>query len=259
MVRTGCRLDIRIGEGAGHLVVQATGDLSLRTVSELRDALLKAAAEQPRGLVCDLREVRATREALTILHVVADQVADWPASPLALVAGGRTLRYQLDRLGLRRRLPVVADLDAAAAALRQSPRFLHFATRLAPTPDAPAAARAFTTAQLIRWRADDAVESAQWVISELVTNAVVHAGTELTVRVSLSGRRVGVAVGDRGTGRVPPGTTTSDGGWGLKVVEHLTRSWGVLPRMGDGVVVWGVLDVDVPVSRVVPVQSAAEA
>jgi len=39
------------------------------------------------------------------------------------------------------------------------------------------------------------------------------------------------------------------------VVEHLTRSWGVLPRIGDGVVVWAVLDVDVPTSRALPLQS----
>src|SRR4051812_36670446 len=82
-------MDIRTSEGAGHLAVRATGDLTVRTVPDLRDALLKAAAEQPLGLLCDLRQVRATRESLTILHVVADQVADWPASPLAVVAHDR--------------------------------------------------------------------------------------------------------------------------------------------------------------------------
>jgi hypothetical protein len=111
-------METRISEGAGYLVVSAEGDLSLRTVPDLRDALLKASAEQPRGLVCDLRGVRATRESLTILHVVADQVADWPSSPLAIVATAQPLLDQLGRLGLRRRLPVVPDLEQAAAALR---------------------------------------------------------------------------------------------------------------------------------------------
>ena len=242
-------METRISEGAGYLVVRAEGDLSLRTVPDLRDALLKASAEQPRGLVCDLRTVRATRESLTILHVVADQVADWPSSPLAIVATAQPLLDQLGRLGLRRRLPVVPDLDQAAAALRYSPRFLLASTRLAPTGDAPAAARAFAGCHLGRWRVGEAVEAAQWVVSELVTNAVVHAGTELTVRVSLAGRRVGVAVGDRGARRVsrPPGAGDG-GGWGLTVVEQLTRSWGVLPRMGDGAVVWAVLDADAPAS-----------
>jgi anti-sigma regulatory factor (Ser/Thr protein kinase) len=99
------------------------------------------------------------------------------------------------------------------------------------------------------------VEAAQWVVSELVTNAVVHAGTELTVRVSLAGRRVGVAVGDRGAGKVTrPPTPGSGGGWGLTVVEQLTRSWGVLPRTGEGAVVWAVLDADASASTALPEQ-----
>src|SRR3954469_18963040 len=129
-------MDIRIIEAAGYLAVQAVGDLNLRTVPGLRDALLKAAAEQPRGLVCDLRDVRATRESLTLLHVVADQVADWPSSPLAVVARDEVLLDQLGLLGLRRRLPVVPDLDQVSAALRCSPRFLRVAIRLDPSPDA---------------------------------------------------------------------------------------------------------------------------
>ena len=251
-------MKIRFTDGAGYLAVQARGDLSLRTVPELRDALLKASAEQPRGLVCDLREVRATRESLTILHVVADQVADWPASPMAVVATGQPMLDQLGRLGLRRRLPVVTDLEQAAAALRYSPRFLFAATHLEPTVDAPAAARAFAGWRLERWRAGDVIEAAQWVVSELVTNAVVHAGTELTVRVSLTGRRVGVAVGDRGTGRVNRSVTTGEnGGWGLTVVEQLTRSWGVPPRMGEGAVVWAILDADAPATTALPQQATA--
>jgi hypothetical protein len=253
-------MEIKVCEGVGYLVVRAEGDLSLRTVPDLRDALLKASAEQPRGLVCDLREVRATREALTILHVVADQVADWPASPIAVVASAQPMLDQLGRLGLRRRLPVVPDLDQAAAALRYSPRFLVAATVLAPTVDAPASARAFAGWHLGRWRAGEVVEAAQWVISELVTNAVVHAGTQLTARVSLAGRRVGVAVGDRGTGRVArPSMPTEGGGWGLTVVEQLTRSWGVLPRMGEGAVVWAVLDADAPASTALPEQVSVSA
>jgi hypothetical protein len=257
----GVPMEINVSEGVGYLAVRAKGDLTLRTVPDLRDALLKASAEQPRGLVCDLSHVTATREALTILHVVADQVADWPASPMAVVATDQHMLKQLGQLGLRLRLPVVPDLEQAAAALRYSPRFLVAKATLAPTIDAPAAARSFAGWHLGRWRAGEVIEAAQWVLSELVTNAVVHAGTELTVRVSLCGRRVGVAVGDRGTARVarPPAPADGGGGWGLTVVEQLTRSWGVLPRSGDGAVVWAVLDADAPASTALPEQMSLSA
>jgi hypothetical protein len=249
-------VDITVEQGAGYLAARVRGLLSLRTASDLRDALLKAAAEHPRGLVCDLSEAAATREGLTVLHVVADQVADWPSSPIAVVAAAPPLVDQLDRLGLRRRMPVVPDLAQAAAVLRHSPRLLLASTQLPPSVDAPAAARAFVAAALTRWQAAGIVEGARWVVSELVTNAVVHARTDMTVRVSLTGRRVGLSVADRGQA----GTVRIEGdSWGLRVVGQLARTWGVLPRLGDGSVVWVVLDVDAPASAVLPTQSARRA
>jgi hypothetical protein len=246
-------MDVQVVEGARHLVVRATGLLDLHSGPVLQDVLLRAAAEQPRGLVCDLAEAGATREGLAVLHVVADQVADWPSSPLALVASAPPLLDELERLGLRRRLPVVPTLAQAASALRITPRLLRATTVLAPTTDAPAAARAFTGAALTRWQAPSVVEGARWVVSELVTNAVVHARSDVTVRVSLTGRRVCLAVADRGQG----GEVRPDGGEGrgLRVVERLTRSWGSLPRLRGGTVVWAVLDVDAPVSTVLPQQA----
>jgi hypothetical protein len=49
-------VDIAVEQGAGYLAVRVRGLLSLRTETDLRGVLLKAAAEQPRGLVCDLSE-----------------------------------------------------------------------------------------------------------------------------------------------------------------------------------------------------------
>lgn len=253
-------MEITLTEGPGHLLVRARGCLSVRTVTQLRDTLLKAAAEQPRGVVCDLREVSAGPVSLTVLHVVADQVAEWPGTPLVLVADDLALTDHLERLGLRRRLPVVADPDAAMAALRHAPGFVVTASRLPPTDDAPATARAFVTRVLHRWQADEGVDVARWVVSELVTNAVVHARTEATVKVSLTRRRIGLSVADRGPGGIRrPARPGVDGGWGLTVVAELTRRWGVLPRMGGGWVVWSVLGADTPAPPVMPRQTVRTA
>ncbi len=134
---------------------------------------------------------------------------------------------------------MVPDLDHATSAVRRSPRLLLAATQLPPTVDAPAAARAFVGDALTGWQAEDLVAPARSVVSELVTNAVVHAGTALTVRVSIAGRRIGLAVADRGPGAAARIETVK--GWGLRVVEQLSRTWGALPRLGDGTVVWAVL------------------
>src|SRR4051812_1478949 len=236
-------MDITLTEGAGHLLLRARGALTLRTAGDLREMLLKAVVEQPRGVVCDLREMTAVPTGLTVLHVVADQVAEWPGTPIALVADEPGMLHQLELLGIRRRLPVAPDLERAAGALRHAPGFVVTSTVLPPTVDAPAAARGFVTRALTQWRAEAAVDVARWVVSELVTNVVLHTATDATVRVSMSRRRIGLSVGDRGGGGIRRPTEAGGDGWGLVVVGRLTRSWGVLPRPGAGWMVWTVLDV----------------
>ncbi len=245
-------MEIEVVEGNGHLLVRPDGLLSLRTATRLRDTLLKVAAEEPRGLVCDLRQMRATQEGLTVLGVVAQQVADWPALPMVLVASHPVLVHQLQRLGLPGLIAVVSEPEDVPAALRRAPRLLRAATDLPPTLDAPAAARAFVGAALTRWQVPAVVEGARWVVSELVTNAVVHARTDVTVRVSLAGRRVHISVADRG----PGGSSHGGQGGGLALVEQLSRRWGFLPRRGGGTVVWAVLDVEVHAAAVLPQQVA---
>jgi hypothetical protein len=54
-------------------------------------SLLKAAAEQPEAVVCDLRDVTADETSLTVLLAVADQLACWPASPIVALASNPRL------------------------------------------------------------------------------------------------------------------------------------------------------------------------
>ena len=250
-------MDITLTEGPGHLLLRVSGALTVRTAGDLRDMLFKAVVEQPRGVVCDLREMTAVPIGLTVLHVVADQVAEWPGTPMALVAHERELVNQLHVLGIGRRLPVAPDVEHAAEALRHAPGFVVASTLLPPNVDAPAAARGFVTTALTHWRAEAAVDAGRWVVSELVTNVVLHTGTESTVRVSMRRRRVGLSVGDRGRGGIRrPAEPGRDGGWGLAVVGRLTRSSGVLPRQGAGWVVWTVLDAGAAPPGVLPQPSS---
>jgi anti-sigma regulatory factor (Ser/Thr protein kinase) len=103
----------------------------------------------------------------------------------------------------------------------------------------PQAARAFVDARLQRWGCDHLVEIAQVLVSELVTNAVVHAGTDCTLRVSLVGGLLRVGVTDRSAAPVQvqeytPGATS---GRGLMIVDALADGWGVEAGEG-GKTVW---------------------
>lgn len=79
------------------------------------------------------------------------------------------------------------------------------------------------------------------VVSELATNAVLHARTPFEVRVKVGDGHVRVEVHD-GTGRRPVRRYFSDqatSGRGLRLIETLCRAWGVEPDAdGAGKTVW---------------------
>lgn len=94
---------------------------------------------------------------------------------------------------------------------------------------------------------DNAVGDAVLVISELVSNAILHAyplpGERLKVAWVVDGGWLEVAVSDGGSATVPHAehpSTTSVGGRGLAIVAHISRTWGV--RTDDiGLTVWAIL------------------
>jgi anti-sigma regulatory factor (Ser/Thr protein kinase) len=103
--------------------------------------------------------------------------------------------------------------------------------------DIPRDPRAPTTARRLVDELDGvidptAAEQARLLLSEVVTNAVRHGDGE-TIRVLLDAAQDGelrCEVVDEGHGFVPKARdkpTTAEGGWGLHLVETLSRRWGV--------------------------------
>jgi PAS domain S-box-containing protein len=106
-----------------------------------------------------------------------------------------------------------------------------------PVGRSVAAARAFVRDTLQGWGCSDVVDDAVVLTSELVTNAVVHAGTSADVRCLRSEDRVRVEVGDRYPDRDlplqdaatrPTLPTDHEGGRGLLLCSALSSRWGVL-------------------------------
>jgi anti-sigma regulatory factor (Ser/Thr protein kinase) len=110
-------------------------------------------------------------------------------------------------------------------------------------PRAPAAARRFVADVLGSWgHADAGIQDAQLVVSELATNAVIHAGSPFAVRISGEGGGVRVSVTDRSSAspqlREPDESEPS--GRGLRVVSSLASRWGV-DTLDVGKSVWAHL------------------
>ena len=87
-------------------------------------------------------------------------------------------------------------------------------------------------------------EQAVLLVSELVTNAVLHARTRFTVEVEVVDDTARVSVED--SSPLPPAVRTfsdlAGSGRGLHLVEALASRWGVDSRDGAGKRVWFELD-----------------
>lgn len=107
-----------------------------------------------------------------------------------------------------------------------------------PEPSSPRLARRFVASHL----ADvECVDDVALLTSELVTNAVTHAGSVAEVVLVRRPRAVRVEVGDR-DGTAPQKRPPDDrGGRGLHLVEAVADRWGV-DRRANGKVVWFEID-----------------
>jgi anti-sigma regulatory factor (Ser/Thr protein kinase) len=86
---------------------------------------------------------------------------------------------------------------------------------------------------------DDSLEAAQIAISEIVTNALVHAGTPMRLRVLVTRDSVRVELSD-GSPHLPHQRDYASNaitGRGLHVISEIVDRWGAYP-IGDGKVVW---------------------
>ena len=115
---------------------------------------------------------------------------------------------------------------------------------LDPTAAAVSGARRHVREALRACGAEDLEESGELGVSELVTNAVLHARTrlELTVRTTARGTvRIEVADASPAPPRQRRFGTSSTTGRGLRLVESAAVAWGIDPHppaRGPGKTVW---------------------
>ncbi|MFJ7334984.1 ATP-binding protein [Streptomyces sp. NPDC101110] len=114
-------------------------------------------------------------------------------------------------------------------------------------------ARDFTRQALYAWgwlpaaSADQraAAEDVLLVVSELVTNACLHAGGPDQLRISCDNKVIRLEVTDRGTGQPAPRNphrAGRPGGHGMFIVQRLCLDWGVVRTPGlSGKTVWAEL------------------
>ena len=208
------------------------------------EAMLVEWAGSPAAILCNLVGVTGPMEPreITLLASVGEQVRQWPGIPIGLVSPDRALREGLTGAFAGQYL-AIADTRAkvwgelSAGALTATVR-----TILAPTARSARAARDLVTRTCLGWGCSRQLPAATLVTSELVTNAIVHAGTDVELSVSRCENTIRIAVRDHSCALpYPRGVEAeAESGRGMQLVTGLCQSWGV-QRTGAGKVVWAVL------------------
>ncbi|GIF14003.1 ATP-binding protein [Actinoplanes teichomyceticus] len=244
-------------------LVRLSGDLSAATVGEVRAALLTCLVERPDAVIAELTGLQVREPpALGVFSAVARQAAVWPGTPLLL----STSCDQVAEWFASGRYGQVPVLSSTAEALAAEPcdRRPSMADTLLPVSGAAAYARRLAGEACAHWRLGGLTDPARLITGELVTNAAVHAGTMIDLRLSLGRRHLIIAVRD-GSGTLPrtrtgfpfdpsalfpdpsacaldPSVFSVDPSAprGLLLVDQFSRRWGAVPIEG-GKVVWAAL------------------
>lgn len=115
----------------------------------------------------------------------------------------------------------------------------HLSVQYDPRPTSAAEARAEVRRQLEGWGLLDQIDVAELLVSELVTNALVHAESrlKLTLTAAHGVLRCEVSDTDGRPPRVRRATEISESGRGMFLVEALAGRWGC-HQDGPGKTVW---------------------
>ena len=132
---------------------------------------------------------------------------------------------------------LAAELDALVGLVGAVEQLLSEASqRFEQDAQSARAARRFVSQVLTGWDDDegDLTDTVTLLVSELVTNAVLHAGSDVEVSVRLTATAARIEVTDASPQAVAPrdATDDEDSGRGLALVGSLARRWGVRPAPG---------------------------
>jgi anti-sigma regulatory factor (Ser/Thr protein kinase) len=228
-----------------------------RVFLEVRAAVLKCLVEHPAAMILDLRGLQDPTASSAALWFAMRRAAEAMRPPVRIVLCVQQqtpLAVRLRRLGTTRVLPVFATVSQARAAVAAGLALPEQLQRTLPASSEAVNDAAALAADACRaWSLPRLSYSARLLITELVSNAVRHAGTEVVVTVARRDQGLFLAVRD-GSMALPRGLTVAglaagrpQCGHGLQMVDALATAWGA-QRTDDGTgkVVWATLHLRQP-------------
>ena len=238
------RIDVAAQDDVPILV--ADGVLDSSTYRTVRDAVIKAALDEPRAVIVDVNGVSApSASAWTVFTSARWHVSTWPDVPILLVCAQPRLRRDIISSGVARYVPVYATRTLALDAARGRSFRLRRRARieLPRSRGSLGLARGVITDWLTKWDSREVVPVAATVATVFVENVLEHTDSAPVLIVESHADAVTVAVedcSDRLPGRHEDAYRGAEIVSGLAIVSALSRTWGSTPT-SSGKTVWALV------------------
>jgi anti-anti-sigma factor len=246
MGRPASQLEVSADTAGAICVLAVEGILDSSTYLKLRDAIIKAALDEPPAVLVDVDALDVpASSAWSVFTSARWHVSTWPDVPIILVCAHTGRRRTIVRTGVTRYVPVYASIEAALGALTDDNR----RGRLRARAELPAslaslrAAREMVAERLGAWSQDDLIPVATVIVNVFVENVLQHTVSAPVVILESDRATVSVSVQD---GSSTPAVRHEDpyrGGdrvSGLAIVASVSRAWGCTPTP-SGKTVWAVV------------------
>lgn len=226
-------------------VLTINGVLDSSTYLKLRDAVIKAALDEPRAVLVDVNGLDVTASsAWSVFTSARWHVSTWPDVPIILVCAHAGRRATIKRNGVTRYVPVRATVEAAMATLTDRARTRrHARTEL---PDSLAAlhkARKFVAEWLGASSHVELIPVVTVIVNIFVENVLQHTASAPVLVLESDGAAVTISVQDgssRPAARHEDPDRSGDKVSGLAIVASVCRAWGSIPTP-TGKTVWAVV------------------
>ncbi|MFC9624467.1 SpoIIE family protein phosphatase [Streptomyces sp. NPDC056930] len=261
LLATCCVVSVDTETGAAEVAL-AGHPAPLVRLPDGRVRRLRAPANVPLGL--HMRNPYLSREhtlppgAVLVLYSDGLHGPDHDDVHVRLAADGRQVGTDLERLADHLLVDTSGRRDDAALLLARyegtddgtAPRTARFHVHRRDLRGV-GAARGFVDECLCEWGLAELSDELVLITSELVTNALIHAGSDVDLRLRAFGDRVRLEVRDSDSDPPVPtahsltaeGSARAEHGRGLFLVDALAHTWNTSPS-GRGKTVW--LEMDIP-------------
>jgi anti-anti-sigma regulatory factor len=246
VTRHASQLAVSADTAGAVCLLAVEGVLDSSTYLKLRDAIIKAALDEPRAVLVDVNALDVpASSAWSVFTSARWHVSTWPDVPIVLVCAHTGRRATIARTGVTRYVLAYASVEAALGALTHD----HRRSRLRARAELPASLASLRTARqmvaerLTTWSQRELIPVATVIVNVFVENVLQHTISAPVLVLESNGATVSVSVQD---GNSVPAARHEDayrGGdrvSGLAIVASVCRAWGSMPTP-SGKTVWAVI------------------